>query len=76
MRRTPLHFVQFCTWIACRRRGAFRARTVGSVNARPRVLVREEIAEAGVDLLRSRFDVDVDGDSDLASIIGIATTRS
>jgi D-3-phosphoglycerate dehydrogenase len=34
------------------------------------VLVREEIAEAGVDLLRSRFDVDVDGDSDLASIVG------
>ena len=32
------------------------------VNARPRVLVREEIAEAGVELLRSRFDVDVDGD--------------
>src|SRR5262245_44993057 len=40
------------------------------MNARPRVLVREEIAEAGVDLLRSRFDVDVDGDSDLASIVG------
>jgi D-3-phosphoglycerate dehydrogenase / 2-oxoglutarate reductase len=34
-----------------------------------RVLVREPIAEAGVDLLRSRFEVDVDGDSDLASII-------
>src|SRR5262245_35459762 len=40
------------------------------MNARPRVLVREEIAEAGVDLLRSRFDVDVDADSDLASIVG------
>jgi D-3-phosphoglycerate dehydrogenase len=39
------------------------------VNARPRVLVREEIAEAGVELLRSRFDVDVDGESDLASIV-------
>ncbi|HZC75516.1 MAG TPA: phosphoglycerate dehydrogenase [Gaiellaceae bacterium] len=35
-----------------------------------RVLVREEIAEAGVDLLRSRFDVDVDGDSELEEIIG------
>jgi D-3-phosphoglycerate dehydrogenase len=35
-----------------------------------RVLVRETIAEAGVELLRSRFDVDVDGDSDLAEVIG------
>src|SRR6202035_3281869 len=34
-----------------------------------KVLVREEIAEAGVDLLRAKFDVDVDSDSDLASII-------
>ena len=34
-----------------------------------RVLVREPIAEAGVELLRSRFDVDVDGDSDLGEII-------
>ena len=34
-----------------------------------RVLVREPIAEAGVDLLRSRFDVDVDADSPLAEII-------
>jgi D-3-phosphoglycerate dehydrogenase len=34
-----------------------------------KVLVRESIAEAGVDLLRARFDVDVDADSDLASII-------
>ena len=33
--------------------------------------MREEIAEAGVDLLRSRFDVDVDAESDLASIIGL-----
>jgi len=40
------------------------------MNARPRVLVREEIADAGVELLRSRFDVDVDTESDLASIIG------
>jgi D-3-phosphoglycerate dehydrogenase len=36
---------------------------------RPRVLVRERIAEPGVELLRSRFDVDVDGDSDLAEAI-------
>ncbi|HEX6788010.1 MAG TPA: phosphoglycerate dehydrogenase [Gaiellaceae bacterium] len=35
----------------------------------PRVLVRETIAPAGVDLLREHFDVDVDGDSDLAEII-------
>jgi D-3-phosphoglycerate dehydrogenase len=35
----------------------------------PRVLVRESIAPAGIDLLRERFDVDVDADSDLAEII-------
>ena len=35
-----------------------------------RVLVREEISEAGVDLLRSRFDVDVDAESALEEIIG------
>ena len=35
-----------------------------------RVLVREQIADAGVELLRSRFEVDVDGDSDLAEMIG------
>ena len=34
-----------------------------------RVLVREAIAPAGVDLLREHFDVDVDGDTDLAEII-------
>jgi D-3-phosphoglycerate dehydrogenase len=34
-----------------------------------RVLVRERIAEAGVELLRRRFDVDVDLDSDLESVI-------
>ena len=34
-----------------------------------RVLVRESIADAGVELLRSRFDVDVDAESDLAEII-------
>ena len=36
-----------------------------------KVLVREEIAEAGIRLLRERgFDVDVDGSSDLAETIG------
>ncbi len=34
-----------------------------------RVLVREAIADAGVDLLRSRFDVDVDPQSPLEEII-------
>jgi D-3-phosphoglycerate dehydrogenase / 2-oxoglutarate reductase len=43
---------------------------VSAVTPRPRVLVREEIAEAGVELLRARFDVDVDYDSDLDAIIG------
>ncbi|HJQ75268.1 MAG TPA: phosphoglycerate dehydrogenase [Gaiellaceae bacterium] len=36
----------------------------------PRVLVREEISEAGIDLLRSHFEVDVDRDSALEEIIG------
>jgi len=35
-----------------------------------RVLVREQISDAGVDLLRSRFDVDVDAESPLEEIIG------
>jgi D-3-phosphoglycerate dehydrogenase len=35
-----------------------------------RVLVREEIAEAGVALLREKFDVDEIRDGDLAAIIG------
>ena len=35
-----------------------------------RVLVRESISEAGIDLLRSRFDVDVDSDAALDEIIG------
>jgi D-3-phosphoglycerate dehydrogenase len=35
------------------------------VTDRPRVLVREPIAEAGIDLLRERFDVDVDGEAPL-----------
>jgi D-3-phosphoglycerate dehydrogenase len=37
---------------------------------RPRVLVREPIADAGIEFLRERFDVDVDGESDLADRIG------
>jgi D-3-phosphoglycerate dehydrogenase len=37
---------------------------------RPRVLVREPIAPAGIELLRESFDVDADPDGDLASIIG------
>jgi D-3-phosphoglycerate dehydrogenase / 2-oxoglutarate reductase len=36
---------------------------------RPRVLVREKIADAGIDLLRERFDVDVAPDGDLAETI-------
>ena len=35
-----------------------------------RVLVRESIADAGVELLRSRFDVDDDGTTPLEEIIG------
>src|SRR6476660_9618481 len=35
-----------------------------------KVLIRETIADAGVELLRDRFDVDVDGDSPLTEIIG------
>ena len=37
---------------------------------RLRVLVREPIAEAGIDLLRERFDVDVDPKSDLVEVLG------
>ena len=37
---------------------------------RPKVLVREQIAAPGLELLRDRFDVVEDFDSDLASIIG------
>jgi D-3-phosphoglycerate dehydrogenase len=36
----------------------------------PKVLVREPIADAGVRLLRDRFDVDVDASSDLGERIG------
>ena len=38
--------------------------------SRPRVLVRETIADAGVDLLRERFEVDVGGNGELAETIG------
>ena len=37
---------------------------------RPRVLVREPIAESGLELLRRRFEVVEDADSDLQTIIG------
>jgi D-3-phosphoglycerate dehydrogenase len=37
---------------------------------RLRVLVREPIADAGIDLLRERFDVDVDPNADLVEKIG------
>ena len=37
---------------------------------RPKVLVREQIAVPGLELLRDRFDVVEDFDSDLGSIIG------
>jgi D-3-phosphoglycerate dehydrogenase / 2-oxoglutarate reductase len=37
---------------------------------RARVLVREAIADAGVELLRARFDVDVDSNGDLVATIG------
>jgi D-3-phosphoglycerate dehydrogenase len=39
------------------------------MSERFRVLVREPIAEAGIELLRRHFDVDVDADSDLAETI-------
>jgi D-3-phosphoglycerate dehydrogenase / 2-oxoglutarate reductase len=35
-----------------------------------KILIRESIAEAGIDLLRERFDVDVEPDGDLAETIG------
>ena len=47
-----------------------RDRPRGDVSDRPRVLVRERIAEAGVELLRDRFDVDVDLDGALEERIG------
>jgi D-3-phosphoglycerate dehydrogenase len=39
-------------------------------DGRPRVLVREAIAEPGLDLLRGKFEVVEDRDSDLGAIIG------
>ncbi len=39
-------------------------------DGRARVLVRERIADPGIEFLRSRFDVDVEFDGDLASRIG------
>ena len=41
-----------------------------SDETRPRVLVREPIAAPGLELLRERFDVVEDFESDLASIVG------
>ena len=38
--------------------------------SKPRVLIREPIADAGVDLLRERFDVDVELNGDLNAKIG------
>jgi D-3-phosphoglycerate dehydrogenase len=46
------------------------ARQGGKKRVTQKVLVREAIAPAGVDLLREQFDVDVDLDTDLAEIIG------
>jgi D-3-phosphoglycerate dehydrogenase len=37
---------------------------------RPKVLIREKIADAGVELLKRRFDVDVQTNGDLAETIG------
>ncbi len=41
-----------------------------SVSDKPRVLIRESIAESGLDVLRSRFEVVEDSESELGSIIG------
>jgi D-3-phosphoglycerate dehydrogenase len=41
-----------------------------SASRRQRILVRERIADAGVELLRARFDVDVDLHGDLSEKIG------
>jgi len=35
-----------------------------------KILIRESIAEAGVDLLQAKFEVDMDADSPLEEIIG------
>ena len=49
--------------------GSRRRHRLQGVTVRPRVLLREEIAPAGVELLATRFDVDADSESDLASMI-------
>src|SRR5579859_2552240 len=54
-----------------RRRGDGGARGVRALPGGMKVLVRESIADAGVDLLRARFDVDVDLDSPLEDIVGL-----
>ncbi|MBM3677670.1 MAG: phosphoglycerate dehydrogenase [Actinobacteria bacterium] len=41
------------------------------MTSRPRVLVREAIADTGVELLRSKFDVDVDATSPIEEIIAL-----
>ena len=51
-----------------RARGVPRSRQC--LRRRPRVLIREPIAESGLELLRERFDVVEDPDSELGSIIG------
>ena len=50
-------------------RGAVEGSPGAGAGQGPRVLVREAIAPAGVELLRSRFDVDEDSDSPLDEII-------
>src|SRR5437588_700545 len=47
------------------------SRSLRALVRRVKVLVRESIADAGVDLLRARFDVDVDLDSPLEDIVGL-----
>jgi D-3-phosphoglycerate dehydrogenase len=47
-----------------------RTASAASGNPQVKVLVREPIAEAGIELLRERFDVDVDANGDLAETIG------
>src|ERR671923_233563 len=47
-----------------------RGRGARVTDPRPRILVCEPIAEAGVELLRERFDVDVEPNGDLAERIG------
>src|SRR5205085_616597 len=54
-----------------RRRSDGGARSLRALVRRVKVLIRESIADAGVDLLRARFDVDVDLDSPLEDIVGL-----